>query len=47
MTPTTQVLALDLKNLSEADLKWLHDLKNKAQALSGWITLKHAKENDQ
>lgn len=41
-TETEKVLSLDLNNISLADLKWLHDLKNKAFSMQSRLQLKHA-----
>lgn len=46
MTPTDKVLKMDLANLSEEDLLWLHDFKNKATVMQGRLQLKHAKETE-
>lgn len=40
MNVTEKVLALDLGNLSPADLDWLHTLKNKAQKIAIAMYLK-------
>jgi len=39
-TITDKVITLDIQNLSAEDLKWLHDLKNKACAMTGRLQLK-------
>lgn len=44
---TKKVLDLNLETISDADLKWLHDLKNKAAAMTGRLQLKHLKEEIQ
>ena len=43
MDMNEKVLALNLENLSQKDLDWLHELKNKAAAMSGWLQLKSIK----
>lgn len=44
MDVTQKVLNLDLQNLSEKDLAWLHELKNRAAAMTGRLQLKHLQE---
>lgn len=44
MTDQEQALALDLNNLTQEELDWLHDLRNKACALQARLQLKHLKE---
>ena len=44
MTLLARILALDLGALAEKDLKWLHDLRNRATVLAGRRHLKRAKK---
>jgi hypothetical protein len=37
---------MDLKNMTEEDLLWIHELKNRAQAMSGRLQLKHLMEEE-
>lgn len=40
MDPTAKVLGLDLANLTQEEIDWLHTLKNRAAALTGRLQLK-------
>ena len=40
---TDKILTLDLLHISEEDLMWIHELKNKAAAMTGRLQLKHMK----
>lgn len=44
MSPTDRVLALDMKNLTQEDVIYLHKLKNLAIVMQARIMLKHMKE---
>lgn len=44
MNDLQRILSLDMDQLSAAEIQWLHDLKNKAQAMTGRLQLKHRKE---
>jgi hypothetical protein len=46
MTPTDKVLSLDLDNLSQEDIDWLHKLRNLAATMQGRIMLKKMKEEE-
>lgn len=41
---TQRVLKMDLDNLSEEEIVWLHKLKNLATAMQARLQLKHIKE---
>jgi hypothetical protein len=41
---TKKTLELDLQNLSQEELNWLHELKNRAAAMTGRLQLKHLRE---
>ena len=47
MTYNERVQALDMSNLSEEDIRWLHQLKNLAAVLQGRLYLKHNTKEEQ
>lgn len=44
MTDLERVLSLDLKNLSEEDKSWLHELREQAMVLMGLVHIIDKKE---
>lgn len=50
-TVQEKVLQLDLENLTEEELTWIHELKNRAAVMTGRLQLKYAatreKETDE
>mgnify|MGYP001566961327 CR=1 FL=1 len=40
MNPTTRILSLNLTNLTQEQIDWLHELKNKAQRIQSAMYLK-------
>lgn len=44
LTMTQRVLAMDLDNLTQEQIDWLHELKTKATVLQNRIMMKHRKE---
>lgn len=45
-TVQEKVLGLDLENLTEEELAWIHELKNRAAVMTGRLQLKYAETLD-
>jgi len=45
MTMLERVLSLNLDQLTEEEQAWLHELKNRAAAMTGRLQLKYLKED--